>query len=132
MADGRADRPLGDLIGTLTSQLGTLIRKEIELGTTELQANAMRTAREASLIGVGTAVVYAGFLALVGAAIALLVEVGLDLWLAAVAAAAVLFLAGYMLIQGGRSALEKASLAPKRTIESIRQDVEWAKDPTHD
>ena len=133
MAESRTDRPLGDLFGTLTAQLGTLIRKEIELGRTELQANLMRGVREASFIGVGLAVVYAGFLALVAAVIALLVEVvDLDIWLAAVIAAAVLFLAGYALIQSGRSALEKADLAPKRTIESIRQDVEWAKDPTHD
>jgi hypothetical protein len=132
MAEGRADRPLGDLIGTLTSQLGTLIRKEIELARTELQANASRTLREASLIGVGLAVLYAGFLALVAAAIALLVELGIDLWLAGLIAAGVLLAIGYVLLQSGRSSLEKASLAPRRTIESIRQDVEWAKDPTND
>ena len=116
MAEPRTERSLGDLFGTLTSQLGQLVHQEVELARTELTANAVRTGRNASLIGAGGVVVHAGFLALVAAAIAPLVTAfDLDVWLGALVVAIVLFVAGFALIQRGRSQLESASLAPTRT-----------------
>jgi hypothetical protein len=38
--------------------------------------------------------------------------------------------AGFALIQRGRSELEAGSLAPTRTIETLKDDAEWAKDQT--
>ncbi len=130
MTESRSDRSLGELFGSLTSQLGQLIHKEVELARTEITANAVKTGKNASLIGVGGAVAYAGFLALVIAAIAVLVAVGLDAWLAALIVGLVLVAAGYGLIQRGRSQLEAGNLAPTRTIETLKDDADWAKDQT--
>jgi cbb3-type cytochrome oxidase subunit 3 len=128
MAASRDSESLGDLFGRLSSQLGTLIRQEIELGRAELTASAQRTARNASLIGVGAAVGYAAFLALVGAAVALLDAIGLDTWLAALIVGLVLGGVAFALVQRGRSQLDAASLAPRRTIESLKDDAELAKE----
>jgi cbb3-type cytochrome oxidase subunit 3 len=128
MAASRDSESLGDLFGRLSSQLGTLIRQEIELGRAELTASAQRTARNASLIGVGAAVGYAAFLALVGAAIALLDAIGLDTWLAALIVGLILGGVAFALVQRGRSQLDAASLAPRRTIESLKDDAELAKE----
>jgi hypothetical protein len=131
MAESRGERSLGELFGTLTTQLGQLIHKEVELARTELTANAVRTARNASLIGAGGVIVHAGFLVLCAAVVALLVSVfDLDVWVGALIVAAVLFVAGFALIQRGRSQLEAGSLAPVRTIETLKDDAEWAKDQT--
>jgi hypothetical protein len=131
MAEPRSERSLGELFGTLTTQLGQLIHKEVELARTEITANVTRTARNASLVGVGGVVAHAGFLALVAAAIALLVTVfDLDVWAGAAIVAAVLIVAGVALIQRGRSQLEAGTLAPTRTIETLKDDAEWAKDQT--
>ena len=131
MAAPRSERSLGELFSDLTSQLGQLVHKEVELARTELTANAVRTARNASLIGAGGVVVHAGFLALVAAVIALLVSAfDLDVWVGALIVALVLFVAGFALIQRGRSQLEAGSLAPTRTIETLKDDAEWAKDQT--
>lgn len=131
MAESRSDRSLGDLLGALTSQLGQLIHKEVELARTEITANAVRTGRNASLIGAGGVVLHAGFLALVAAVIALLVSAfDLDVWVGALVVALVLFVAGFALVQRGRSQLEAGSLAPTRTIETLKDDAEWAKDQT--
>src|SRR3954447_7140490 len=121
---------LGELFGRLTTQLGTLIRQEVELAGAEVSASATRTARNASLIGAGAAVGYAAFLALVAAAIALLDAIGLDTWIAAAVVAIVLGAVAFALIQRGRSQLEAGSLAPQRTIETLREDAEWAKERT--
>jgi hypothetical protein len=131
MAESRSsDRSLGDLLGALTSQLGQLIHKEVELARTEMTANAVRTGKNASLIGVGGVVAYGGFLVLLAAAVALLTKVGLDLWLAALIVGLVVVGVGYALVQRGRSQLDASSLAPTRTIETLRDDAEWAKDRT--
>ncbi len=71
---------------------------------------------------------YAGFLALVAALIAGLVELILiPMWLAALIVGLVVAGIGYLLIQRGLSALKAVDLAPKQTIETIKEDVEWAK-----
>lgn len=130
MAESRGDRSLGDLFGSLTSQLGQLIHKEVELARTEITANAVRTGRNASLIGIGGAVAYGGFLVVLAAAVGLLVSLGLDLWIAALIVGLVVIGVGYALIQRGRSQLEAGSLAPSRTIESLREDADLVKDRT--
>jgi len=131
MAAPRTERSLGELFGDLTSQLGELVHKEFELARTEMTANAIRTGRNASLIGAGGVVVHAGFLALVAAVIALLVSAfDLDVWVGALIVAIVLFAIGFALIQRGRSQLTASSLAPTRTIETLKDDAEWAKDQT--
>jgi hypothetical protein len=131
MAESRSsDRSLGDLLGALTSQLGQLIHKEVELARTEMTANAVRTGKNASLIGIGGVVAYGGFLVLLAAAVALLTKVGLDLWLAALIVGLVVVGVGYALVQRGRSQLDASSLAPTRTIETLKDDAEWAKDRT--
>ncbi len=128
MAESRRDRPLGDLLGALTGQVGSLIHKEVELARTEMTANAMRAGRNAALVGVGGAVVYAAFLALMIACIAGLVALGLSAWLAALVVAIVFAIVGGLLIQRGRAQLEAESLAPTRTIDTLRDDADWVKD----
>ncbi|HKF86390.1 MAG TPA: phage holin family protein [Candidatus Limnocylindrales bacterium] len=130
MAEPRTERSLGELFGSLTAQLGQLVHKEVELARTEMTANAVRTARNASLIGVGGAVAYGGFLVVLAAAVGVLIALGLDLWLAALIVGVVVIGIGYALIQRGRSQLEAGSLAPSRTIETLKDDAEWAKDQT--
>lgn len=130
MAESRSDRSLGDLFGSLTSQLGQLIHKEVELARTEITANAVRTGKNASLIGAGGAIAYGGFLVLLAAAVGLLASLGLDLWLAALIVGLVVVGIGVALVQRGRTQLEAASLAPTKTIESLKEDAEWAKDQT--
>jgi hypothetical protein len=64
------------------------------------------------------------------AAVGVLMALGLDLWLAALIVGLVVIGIGYALIQRGRSQLEAASIAPTRTIETLKDDAEWAKDQT--
>jgi hypothetical protein len=128
VAESRSDRSLGELLGSLTSQLGQLIHQEVELARTEITANAVRTGKNASLIGAGGAVAYGGFLVLLAAAVALLATLGLDLWLAALIVGAVVVGIGLLLVQRGRSQLDAGSLAPTTTIESLKEDAELVKD----
>ena len=124
----RDDRSLGQLFGDLTRQLGTLVRKEIELARTEVTTQARTVGRDAALLGAGAALAYAaGLIALVAISL-LLVDIGVRPWVAFLIVAAVAGAIAGVLVQRGRGQLEKADLAPRQTIDTLKEDAEWAKE----
>lgn len=124
----RDERSLGRLFGDLSRQLSTLVRQEIELARTEVTTKAGAATRDAALIGVGGALAYAGLLAILAAVVLLLVQAGLDPWLAALLVGVVVAAIGGFLVMRGREGLRTTELAPKRTIETLKDDAEWAKE----
>jgi xanthine/uracil permease len=88
---------------------------------------ATEIGRSSGKIGIGGAIAYAGFLAIVAALILGLGQL-IPLWLSALVVGLVVAGVGYVVLQSGVSALKQANLAPKETIESLKEDAEWAKD----
>jgi Na+/serine symporter len=124
----REDRSLGQLFGDLSNQLGTLVQQEITLARTEVANRVSTVARNAALLGVGAALGYAALLvALVGVAL-LLADLGIQPWLAFLIVAAVAGVIAAVLVQRGRAQLEESDLAPRKTIQTIKEDAEWAKE----
>jgi hypothetical protein len=121
------DRSLGQLFGDLSRQLGTLIQKEIQLAKTEMTTRVTTVGRDAAMIGAGGALAYAALLlALIG--VSFLVADLLDsTWLGFVIVAILVGVLAAVLIQRGRAELQKTDLAPRQTIETIKEDAEWAK-----
>ena len=124
----RDDRSLGQLFGDLSRQLSTLVRQEIDLARTETTQRVTAVTRDAALIGAGAALGYAGLLFLLAALVALLVYAGLDTWLAALLVGVVTLAVGGALVWRGREGLRTAKLVPERTIETLKDDAEWAKE----
>lgn len=123
----RDDRSLGQLFGDLTRQLGTLVRQEVDLAKTELRTQATSIGRDAVMVGAGGALGYAALLiGLVGIAI-LLADLGLTPWLAFMVVAIVVGIAAALLIQQGRTRMQQTSLAPRETIQTLKEDAAWAK-----
>ena len=127
MDSPRDDRSLGQLFGDLTRQLGTLVRQEVDLAKTELRTQATTIGRDAVMVGAGGALAYAALLiGLVGIAI-LLADLGLTPWLAFVVVAIVVGIVAALLIQQGRTRMQRTSLAPRETIQTLKEDAAWAK-----
>jgi hypothetical protein len=124
----RDDRSLGQLLGDLSRQLSTLVRQEIDLARTETTARVSAVSRDAALIGAGAALGYAGLLFLLAALAALLIQAGLDPWLSALLVGAVTLAIGGALAWRGREGLRTTSVVPERTIETLKDDAEWAKE----
>ena len=125
----RDERSLGELFADLSRETSTLVRQEVELAKTELSQKATQVGKDIASIAMGAAVAYAGFLALIFAAIVLLDEVDLlPAWLAALLVGLLVAGAGYFLIQRGLDDLKRTSLTPERTIETLKEDKEWVKD----
>jgi len=128
MDTSRDDRSLGQLFGDLSRQLGTLVRQEIELAKTETTSRVTTLGRDAAMIAAGGALAYAALLVgLVGIAI-LLVDIGVEPWVAFVVVALVVGAVAAVLVQQGRARLQRADLAPRQTIETLKDDAAWAKE----
>ena len=70
-----------------------------------------------------------GGLALTAAIILLLIDpIGVKPWLAAMIVAALLGIVGWVLVQRGLKDLKRTDPAPRRTMETIKDDIQWAKE----
>ena len=121
-------RGIGDLFGDLGSQVGTLVRKEIELARVEVTAGLGRAARGAALAGVGGALLYAGLLTLLGALVLGLIAWGLEPWLSALIVGGLALAIGAMVTSSGVKEIQASDMAPKQTAETIRENVEFVKE----
>lgn len=128
MAEGRDDRSLGELFAELTSEIGTLVRQEIRLAGTEMSQRATSVGKHLGVLVAGAVVIHTALFALVATIIIVLADLGLDWWLAALIVAVALAGIGYAMIQKARSALQRADILPRHTMDNLREDTEWAKD----
>ena len=130
MAETADDRSLGELFADLARESSTLIRQEVELAKTELSQKASRTARDIGFLAVGGAVIYAGFLGLLATATIVLAANGVPWWLATLVVGLVTLGVGYWLVQQGLSRLRQRDLAPRQTLDSLKEDARLAKGQT--
>jgi drug/metabolite transporter (DMT)-like permease len=113
----------------LSRETTTLVRQEIQLAKVEMTTKATKVGKDVGFLAVGGFVIYAGFLAIMAAAIVLLAHV-LPWWVAALLIGVVVAGVGYGLVQKGLSALQHEDLAPHQTVQSIKENAEWAKEQT--
>ena len=125
---GGRDRPIGDLLGDLASQVSTLFRQEIELARTEIASSLKQAGRGAGLTGLGGTLIHAGFLALLAAAVLGLIQAGMDPWLAALIVGVLVIGVGVVIASIGLKEVQTTDMAPRQTVASIRRDVEYVKE----
>jgi uncharacterized membrane protein YqjE len=124
------DRPIGELLKQLATETSTLVRQELELAKAEMREKGRKSAVGLGLIGGAGVAALLAFGSLT-AFLILALDGAMPNWLAALivtagyaAAAAVLYLRGKEQVE------EVGSPAPEQTIETLKEDVEWARHPT--
>ena len=127
--DSKNDRSLGELFSELAQDTSTLVRQEMTLAKTEMSQKASRLGKDVGFLAAGGAVAYAGLLAVLAGIIVLLGQV-IPMWLSALLVGLVVAGVGYFLVRKGLEALKREDLAPRQTIETIKEDQQWAKDQT--
>ena len=128
MAQPRDERSLGDLFTDLSRETTTLVRQEVQLAKAELTQSATEAARGIGMLVAGGAVAYAGLFFLLLAIVFGLIEAGWDAWLSALVVGLVVVAIGGVLVLRARESLKPANLAPRRTVETLKEDQEWAKE----
>jgi hypothetical protein len=120
------DRSLGELFGDLTRDLSQLMRDEVKLAKTELQDEARKAGKAGGMFGAGAAIGYAALLLLSFAAAWGLAEV-MPTGFAFLIVGAVHALIAALLFLKGRSQAKEVRPVPDQTIETLKEDAEWAK-----
>ena len=127
--NGRDDRSLGELFSELAQETSTLVRQEVDLAKTEMSQKASRVGKDVGFLAAGGAVAYAGLLAILAGVIVLLGQV-IPMWLSALLVGLVVVAVGYFLVKKGLDALKREDMAPRQTIETLKEDQQWIKDQT--
>jgi len=121
------DRAVSELLGDLSQQTSTLVRQELDLAKAELTQKGKQAGAGAGLLVGGAVVALLALGALTACFIALLAT-AMDTWLAALIVTAVYAAIAAVLAMVGRARIRKATpAAPEQTIETVKEDVQWAK-----
>jgi hypothetical protein len=129
------ERSIGELLREVSSDVGALFRKEIELARVELSEKGSRVGTNLASLAVGGAVCFAGGLALLAAVVSLLgwliaeiTSPELAAWLAPLLVGIALAAAGYGMVSRATTALRNESLAPRQTTQTLQENKEWLKE----
>ena len=129
MADER-EQPVGELFKQLSEETSTLMRQELALARAELTQKGKEAGKGAGLLG-GAGV--AGLMALGAftAFVILLLDKAVAAWLAALIVAVVYAaVAGALAMRGKERVQQATPPTPEQTVDTVKEDVEWAKSRT--
>jgi uncharacterized membrane protein YqjE len=128
--DDLRDRPIGELLKQLADGTATLVRQELELAKAEMREKAGKAGPGFGMWGAAGVVGLAALGALT-AFLILALDGAMPNWLAALIVGLVYAaIAGLLYLRGKRRVEEAGSPVPEKTIETVKEDVQWAKHPT--
>lgn len=119
------DRSIGDLFKELSQETSTLVRKEVELATTEMTVKLKAASVHAGTVAAGGALAHAGLLVLVAALVIGLTQIGVTPWLSALIVGLLTIGVGYLLVSKGLTNLRRTSVAPTNAIETMKETARW-------
>ena len=124
-------RSLSALFSDLWRESSTLVHQEAELAKAELDEKVSKLTAGVGEIATGGAVLLAGFIVLLFAAVAALERVlpePHDAWLAPLIVGSVVMIVGFIALARGRANLKGENLAAERTMKSLSRDADLAKE----
>ncbi|MEU8611995.1 phage holin family protein [Actinoplanes sp. NPDC048791] len=124
-----SETSVGELIGNISNDLSTLFRQEVELAKVELKQEASKAGKAAGMLG---AAAFAGYLVLVLLSFALVAALSnvMDPGWAALIVAVLWGIVGAVLYSNGRKKLKTVDPTPRRTVDTLKEDAQWLKNPT--
>ena len=119
------------LLSDLTTHVRSLMRKEVDLVRAELSESATKAAVAIGLIVGAVIFVLVALNVLSAALVAGIAELGIEEGWAALIVGAVYFVIALILVRKGSNDLKATSLAPTRTVKSVRADAHAVKETFH-
>jgi uncharacterized membrane protein YqjE len=124
------EEPIGELLKRLSNETTRLVKLELDLAKAEMTQKGKRAGLGAGLLG-GAGV--AGLLTLIALTLTIifLLDTFMKLWLAALIVTVIWgAIAGVLALKGRDEIKEATPAAPEQTIETVKEDVQWAKTQT--
>jgi uncharacterized membrane protein YqjE len=135
-ADGHAhgsdprEQSIGELVKDLASETSTLVRQELDLAKAEMAERGKRAGKGAGMLGAAALVGLLAAGALTAGLVAAL-DQAMATWLAALIVTVVYAaIAGALAVTGRKQIREAAPPVPEQAIDSVKEDVQWAKTRT--
>ena len=127
MQSDQRERPIAEVAKDLTSDLSLLVRQEIELAKAEMAEKGRTAAPGLGMFGGAGVFGLCAAGALTGCLV-LLFSLFLADWAAAFIVGVVLAAVAFVLARQGKERVADAGKpVPEQTIETVKEDVEWAK-----
>ena len=121
------DRPLGELLKQLSEETTRLVHQELELAKAELAQKGKQAGLGAGLFGAAGAIGLLAAAALTACFILALAAV-MPAWLAAlIVAVGYGAVAAFLAVRGRDRVKQAVPPVPEQTIETVKEDMEWAK-----
>jgi uncharacterized membrane protein YqjE len=126
MAAPQMQRSVPEIFEDIASNLTQIVQAEFRLAKSELKEGAEKVAGPGAALGAGVvlALYGLGFLLLAAVYALSLLIAG---WLAALIVGGVLAVTAGILIGAGTTKLKRVNLTPDKTIRTLEEDVQWAK-----
>jgi uncharacterized membrane protein YqjE len=123
------DQGLGELVKDLANQTSTLVRQEIQLAQAEVTQKGKVAGKGAGMLA-GAAVF--GLLAMgaLTAALIALLDKAMATWVAALIVMVLWAIVAAVLAKAGQSSLKRATPPAPQTVETVKEDIQWAKTQT--
>lgn len=122
------DRSLKDLLADLTESIATLFRKEIQLARAETSEKISQVGVAIGSIAGGAILALAALIVLLQALVIGITEAGVPAGWASLIVGVIVAIIAYVLIHKGTNDLKAGSLAPNRTVDSLKRDAQVAKE----
>lgn len=124
------ERGVGDLVKELSSQVSTLVHQEVELAKAEMSEKGRKAGAGAGMFG-GAAVAGLATVGALTACLILVLALAIPAWAAALCVTVLWgVIAGVLALRGRDRMRDMGTPVPEKTVETMKEDVRWLKDPT--
>jgi acyl-CoA reductase-like NAD-dependent aldehyde dehydrogenase len=123
------DRSISDVLQDILRNVQEILRSEMRLAKAEIREEAKQAASSALWVTVGVVVLLSAWMFLLWTAAYALAAI-MPMWSATVVIAIAIAGAGGALIAIGIRRFTQVKPMPERTIESLKENLEWMKQPT--
>jgi len=118
---------VGDLVGSLAAQTGTLLRQELHLASREMGVKARMAALDIGAVLVGGALIHAGLVA-VGFGIVIALAAFIPTWISALIIGLATLVVGFAVASRGIKALRGLDPLPQKTLHTLADDRRFLKE----
>jgi Flp pilus assembly protein TadB len=123
------ERSASEMVQDVVRDMGDVVRGEVRLAKAEISEKAAKAGKAGGYFGVAALCGVMGFACLVLAGVAGLALV-MPIWLAALLMSVFLVCIAAAGYAGGKAKMKDINPVPERTVQTIKDDIQWAKHRT--
>ena len=124
----KENRSLSQLIVDLQKESSTLVRDEVALVRAEINEKVSQALNGVISLLMGALVAFSALIIVLIAIAELLITLDIVGWLAYLIVGGVVLVIGVIMLMKGKSNLQPANLAPRRTAEELRRDRDMVRE----